>query len=46
LAVLRLITSSYLTGACTGRYAGFSPLLHRWWKFRVHQRPDQGLARH
>src|SRR5262249_19946059 len=26
LAVLRLIASSYLTGACTGRSAGFSPL--------------------
>src|SRR5262245_2484249 len=26
LAVLRLITSSYLFGACTGRSAGFSPL--------------------
>src|SRR5262249_32678833 len=25
-AVLRLITSSYLVGACTGRSAGFSPL--------------------
>src|SRR5262249_53526855 len=25
LAVLRLITSSYLVGACTGRSAGFSP---------------------
>src|SRR5437762_13398975 len=26
LAVLRLISSSYLVGACTGRSAGFSPL--------------------
>ena len=26
LAVLRLITSSYLVGACTGRSDGFSPL--------------------
>src|SRR5262245_6151975 len=26
LAVLRLITSSYLVGACTGRSPGFSPL--------------------
>src|SRR5262249_22684484 len=26
LAVLRLITSSYLVDACTGRSAGFSPL--------------------
>src|SRR5262249_22598911 len=26
LAVLRLMTSSYLVGACTGRSAGFSPL--------------------
>src|SRR5262249_51809257 len=26
LAVFRLITSSYLVGACTGRSAGFSPL--------------------
>src|SRR5262249_15328506 len=26
LAVLRLITRSYLVGACTGRSAGFSPL--------------------
>src|SRR5262245_18442864 len=26
LAVLRLITSSYLIGACTGRSPGFSPL--------------------
>src|SRR5262249_51709395 len=26
LAVLRLSTSSYLVGACTGRSAGFSPL--------------------
>src|SRR5262249_12657603 len=26
VAVLRLITSSYLVGACTGRSAGFSPL--------------------
>ena len=25
LAVLRLITSSYLVGACTGKSAGFSP---------------------
>src|SRR6266446_5991519 len=25
LAVLRLTTSSYLVGACTGRSAGFSP---------------------
>src|SRR5262249_21199909 len=29
LAVLRLITSSYLVGACTGRSAGFSPLSMR-----------------
>src|SRR3954470_5166214 len=29
LAVLRLITSSYLVGACTGRSAGFSPLRMR-----------------
>src|SRR5262245_4114279 len=29
LAVLRLITSSYLVGACTGRLAGFSPLRMR-----------------
>src|SRR5262249_13070373 len=29
LAVLRLITSSYLFGACTGRSAGFSPLRMR-----------------
>src|SRR5262249_25438866 len=29
LAVLRLITSSYLTGACTGRSAGFSPFRMR-----------------
>src|SRR5262245_40620698 len=29
LAVLRLITSSYLLGACTGRSAGFSPLRMR-----------------
>jgi hypothetical protein len=28
-AVLRLITSSYLFGACTGRSAGFSPLRMR-----------------
>src|SRR5215470_18092880 len=28
-AVLRLITSSYLTGSCTGRPAGFSPLRMR-----------------
>src|SRR5919197_6334200 len=28
-AVLRLITSSYLVGACTGRLAGFSPLRTR-----------------
>src|SRR5262249_23494008 len=26
LAVLALITNSYLVGACTGRLAGFSPL--------------------
>ena len=26
LAVLRLIASSYLVGACTGRSAGLSPL--------------------
>ena len=26
MAVLRLMTSSYLVGACTGRSAGFSPL--------------------
>src|SRR5712671_2396476 len=29
LAVLRLITSSYLVGVCTGRSAGFSPLRMR-----------------
>ena len=29
LAVLRLITSSYLVGACTGRLASFSPLRMR-----------------
>jgi hypothetical protein len=29
LAVLRLITSSYFVGACTGRSAGFSPLRMR-----------------
>ena len=29
LAALRLITSSYLVGACTGRSAGFSPLRMR-----------------
>src|SRR5712691_1084188 len=29
-AVLRLITSSYLVGACTGRSAGLSPLRMRW----------------
>src|SRR5262245_12348204 len=29
LAVLRLITNSYLVGACTGRSAGFSPLRTR-----------------
>src|SRR5712691_11636239 len=29
LAVLRLITSSYLVAACTGRSAGFSPLSMR-----------------
>ena len=29
LAVLRLMTSSYLVGACTGRLAGFSPLKMR-----------------
>src|SRR5262245_61039636 len=29
LAVLRLITNSYFTGACTGRSAGFSPLRMR-----------------
>src|SRR5262249_40825534 len=28
-AVLRLITSSYLVGACTGRSAGFSPFKMR-----------------
>src|SRR5262249_4811559 len=28
-AVLRLITSSYLVGACTGKSAGFSPLRMR-----------------
>src|SRR5262249_33997697 len=28
-AVLRLITSSYFVGACTGRSAGFSPLRMR-----------------
>jgi hypothetical protein len=28
-AVLKLITSSYLVGACTGRSAGFSPLSMR-----------------
>ena len=28
-AVLRLIASSYLVGACTGRLAGFSPLRMR-----------------
>jgi hypothetical protein len=29
VAVLRLITSSYLVGACTGRSASFSPLRMR-----------------
>ena len=29
LAVLRLTTSSYLVGACTGRSPGFSPLRMR-----------------
>src|SRR5262249_40827907 len=29
LAALRLMTSSYLVGACTGRSAGFSPLRMR-----------------
>ena len=29
MAVLRLITSSYFVGACTGRSAGFSPLRMR-----------------
>src|SRR5262249_33075660 len=29
LAALRLITSSYLVGACTGRSTGFSPLSMR-----------------
>src|SRR5262249_39021484 len=29
LAVLRLMTNSYLVGACTGRSAGFSPLRMR-----------------
>src|SRR5262249_57371826 len=29
LAVLRLMTVSYLVGACTGRSAGFSPLRMR-----------------
>jgi hypothetical protein len=29
LAVLRLITSSYLVAACTGKLAGFSPLRMR-----------------
>src|SRR5262249_4861907 len=29
VAVLRLMTSSYLVGACTGRSAGFSPLRMR-----------------
>jgi hypothetical protein len=29
LAVLRLITSSYFVGACTGRSVGFSPLRMR-----------------
>src|SRR5262245_10191049 len=29
LAVLRLMTSSYFVGACTGRSAGFSPLRMR-----------------
>ena len=29
LAVLRLMTNSYLVGACTGRSAGFSPLMMR-----------------
>jgi hypothetical protein len=29
LAVLRLMTSSYSVGACTGRSAGFSPLRMR-----------------
>src|SRR5262249_35939593 len=35
-AVLRLITSSYLVGACTGRSAGFSPLRMRstYWAAR------------
>src|SRR5262249_53559868 len=29
-AVLRWMTSSYLVGACTGRWAGFSPRRMRW----------------
>src|SRR5262245_56158589 len=29
LALLRLITRSYLVGACTGRWEGFSPLRMR-----------------
>jgi hypothetical protein len=29
LAVLMLMTSSYLFGACTGKSAGFSPLRMR-----------------
>src|SRR5262249_23172846 len=36
LAVLRLITNSYLVGACTGRSAAFSPLRMRstYWAAR------------
>src|SRR5229473_8646814 len=49
-AVLRLITSLNLTGACAGRSAGFSPLkmrsnVSRWRGARVVEKEAQHLTR-
>src|SRR6476646_7872390 len=54
LAVLRLTTSSYLVGACTGRSAGFSPLrmphpdrtLHCQRRKRPGRRPQGSSDKH
>ena len=43
-AVLRLITSSYLVGACTGRSAGFSPLRMRSTYVRIRAVRDQAAV--
>jgi hypothetical protein len=43
-AVLRLITSSYFVGACTGRSAGFSPTRHARRACDLVISPDSGPA--